>query len=816
MPQEIKYSKLEGETTSYILGSTIPAENMQRLNTTRLSFSQPISEGTVQQQTATGSTFDVYGSRWAAQIIANGGTNALKITKVAWYGLKGGTPPGSLVVEICKFIPSQNDVAIYTLGTDTRVAQHEPIGGDYIAAQVFYAPLSTRLTSVAFTIWKPAQNAKLALRKRKLLYRFDNLFDLSWTCTYSSDNIKVGGTYWPREALNIADAIYEVEFYTAYLTVYIIFGARAGDTNNTYGFYAGATNTARYFKKIGGTETALITYTGLSTAATYLLRIRQVGSLHQVYFSFSNDVREVTDTARSSGTVFVTTYGTTPWADNIRIYEPDADYITIYGLSPGNFVELLDSSDTVRATATADDQGVARLHAFAAAVKAPFRGIKIYTDSSKTTTLYSTDTSEAIYDNIFPGDEFEYQSSPNYTINDLEVLLVECSEDRSPNMSRVVAARTVSASSIGTSPAAVTVDFAPDYPELTGGKYYAVVLRQKDGGSIFAPYAVRLRETHRQREPTYYPFFRSADGGATWKRQGGLFCIEGSIKMAILAPSLYPDALLALTSWDASEVGTTAAWYEKALDTPVYLAPGDAAVLLLYQSGGLGDASNYYSIHYATWTDSDTTASDLYGPLNKDFWKCYFTSFLTSTDGGATWSIMTNGDMSFQLKGYTAVPLFSANLALDEKIKRVKASVTGRVLTGSIIYFLTRVGRSKVKESSTTSMFLTDVLVFPESEPIPDAGTVKLTIYVVGTGEVQEIRAQRFVYNEKKVVTPKDLGFAELYLLKAVVPEGGSLKINEKTVLGGGTHSFSEFNYPVRKVEIINADAATLHFLGVK
>ena len=821
MPQEIKYSKLEGEMASYVLGGTIPAEDEQKVSTTRQSFNQSTAEGTVQQQATTGTTFDVYGSRWVAQLIVNGTQNVQKITKVAWYGLKSGTPPGDLRAEIRKINPSLNEVTIYTLGTDTRLAQLEPIGGDYIVAQVFYAPLSTRLTKVAFTIWKPTQNAKLALKKRKLLWRFDNLFDLTWTVSSASDNIpSTSGTYWPRETLNIADAIFEIELNVIYnySGTYIIFGSRASDTNNTYGFYAGYSGTAKFYKKIGGTETVLISYPSLSGNTVYITRIRQVGDLHQVYYAHTNDVREATDSARSSGSVFVTVAVSSayPWADNIRIYEPDADYITIYGLSPGNFVELLDSSGTVRATATADDQGIARLYAFSTSVRAPFRAIKIYTDSSKTTTLYSTSSSEVIYDNIFLGDEFEYQSSPNYTIKDLEVLLVECNEDRSPNLNKVIATKTVSASSIGTSPATVTIDFTPDYPALTGGKYYAIVLRQKDGGTTFAPYAVRLRETHRQRELTYYPFFRSTDGGTTWKRQGGIFCIEGNIRMMLLAPSLYPDAVLASASWTNSEVGTSAAWCEKTLDTPVYLAPGDAVILLLYQSGGLGNSSNYYRVHYATWTDDNTSANDLYGPINKDYWKCYLTSFISSTDGGVTWNATTNGDLSFQLKGYTAVPLFSTSLELDEKIKRIKATVTGRVLTGNVIYFFTKVGNSQVKESSTTSMFLTDVLVFPESEPIPDTGTVTLTIYVMGTGEVWEIKAQRFVCNEKKVITPKDLGFAELYLLKAIIPTGGSIKVNEKTVVGEGTHSFSEFNYPVKKVEIINTDTITLHFLGVK
>jgi hypothetical protein len=821
MPQEIKYSKLEGEMATYVLGNTIPAEDEQKVSTLRQSFSQSISEGTVIQQASTGSTFDVYGSRWVAQPIINATSNVLKITKVAWYGVKGGTPPGDLRAEIRKINPSLNEIAIYTLGTDTRLAQYEPIGGDYMVAQAFYVPVSTRLTKVTFTIWKPTQNAKLALKKRKLLWRFDNLFDLTWTVPSASDNIPAtSGTYWPRETLNISDAVFEVELSAIYnySGTYIIFGTRASDTNNAYGFYAGYSSTAKFYKKIGGAETVLISYPTLSGNAVYLTRIRQVGSLHQVYFAHTNDVREVTDSARSSGSVFVTigVNAAYPTADNIRIYESDANYIIIYGLSPDNYVELLDNTNAVIATATADSQGIAKIYVFNLPKNTPFRGMKVYTDSSKTTTLYSTGSSEVIYDNIFSGDEFEYQSSPSYTIQDLEVLLVECNDDRSPNLNKVITTRTVSASSIGTSPATVTISFSPDYPALTGGKYYAIVLRQKGGGTTFTPYAVRLRETHRQREPTYYPFFRSVDGGSTWKRQGGIFCIEGSIYMMALAPSLYPDAVLASASWTASEIGTSAAWYEKALDTPVYLAPGDAVVLLIYQSGGLGSSSNYYRVNYATWTDDNTSANDLYGPLNKDYWKCYLFAFLSSTDGGVTWSATTNGDLSFQIKGYTAVPLFSTNLVLDEKIKRVRTTVTARVLSGNTIYFLTKVGGSQVKESSTTAMFLTDVIVFPESEAIPDTGTVTLTIYVMGTGEVWEIRTQRFVCNEKKTITPKDLGFAELYLLKAEIPTGGSIRINEKTELGGGTHSFSEFNYPVKKVEIINTNTATLHFLGVK
>jgi len=47
MPQEIKYSKLEGEMASYVLGGTIPAEDEQKVSTTRQSFNQSTAEGTV-------------------------------------------------------------------------------------------------------------------------------------------------------------------------------------------------------------------------------------------------------------------------------------------------------------------------------------------------------------------------------------------------------------------------------------------------------------------------------------------------------------------------------------------------------------------------------------------------------------------------------------------------------------------------------------------------------------------------------------------------------------------------------------------------
>jgi len=141
------YTELEGQPLRWEYKGTVPRESRQEASRTPTTWSVSQTNTAQISNTNTGTARDVYSSNMLAQIFKTS-TNAIRISQIQLYGLKSGSPPNPLFVEIRK-ISQQREAEGEETITNVAGTGSVTISGTNYHAQTFLAS-STTLIKIRF------------------------------------------------------------------------------------------------------------------------------------------------------------------------------------------------------------------------------------------------------------------------------------------------------------------------------------------------------------------------------------------------------------------------------------------------------------------------------------------------------------------------------------------------------------------------------------------------------------------------------------------------------------------------------------------
>jgi len=356
---------------------------------------------------------------------------------------------------------------------------------------------------------------------------------------------------------------------------------------------------------------------------------------------------------------------------------------------------------------------------------------------------------------------------------------------------------------IPTSPAWVPFDIDPPL-EIQPGERYAFCLKLKEieGQSGYYRY--------------YYQDSDVWDKGEGWKKDipDGSWVSRGDLRIrftSLIDAYIPSDEKLLSLEIDPASFGTSDGWVSKSLDNPIALRPDERCSLVIYMIGG--DESNHYIIH---------SGSESLSPEN---------AMSKSEDSGETWNIVDGQNLSFKLDGVQYQKIYYGTRSLLSNLPnaakpilalKIKAQTSSSMeFCGFDDYTLT----APIITSSTSTQTMITVLS-GEDERNRDPGElsqISWEIWGAGEGLASGAYTQYQALFDNPEITPRDLGFTELYLLKARAEENESLAIiNDRAVgalyfqnAGDEFIAPEGFRIPVRKVEILDGKI-TFDFIGVE
>jgi len=361
---------------------------------------------------------------------------------------------------------------------------------------------------------------------------------------------------------------------------------------------------------------------------------------------------------------------------------------------------------------------------------------------------------------------------------------------------------TIPYTSAGTSAKWIPVEIDPPF-EIQPGERYAFVFKLKsvEGSSAYYRYYYKDSDVWDKGEG-----WRSVNQGA-WEMIGDV-CIRFTVLIDAYIPS---DEKLLSLEIDPASFGESDGWVSKSLDNPIALRPDERYCLVALTIGG--DESNHYILH---------SGSESLPPEN---------AFSKSEDSGETWNIVDGQNLSFRLDGVQYQKLYSGIRELLSGLPKAAKPILAlkvRVQTSSSMefcgfddYTLT----APIVTSTATQQTMITVLS-GEDERNRDPGElsrISWEIWGAGDGLASGAYTQYQALFDNPEITPRDLGFTELYLLKAKAEGSGSLAIiNDRAVgalyfqnAGDEFIAPEGFRIPVRKVEVLDGKI-TFDFIGVE
>jgi hypothetical protein len=273
-----------------------------------------------------------------------------------------------------------------------------------------------------------------------------------------------------------------------------------------------------------------------------------------------------------------------------------------------------------------------------------------------------------------------------------------------------------------------------------------------------------------------------------------------------LQPTEY---VLASGSIAASSVGTSAAWICINLSSPIVLRPNTYYAIIVYTIGG--DGSNKYQLYKG-------------GQVGDAF-----ENLLTSSNSGGSWTVDTSTDLSFQVMGYQMTKIYSGTRDL------VFTKAPASPILCIFIYAQTSSSMEfaafddyvlAASPVTSTSASQTKITVLSATDPrYRDPGSItqiSWEIWAAGVGLSTKAGTQVYAYYNKTPVTPRDFGFSELYLIQARAVDANSVAIINDHFAGilyfqnsGDTFTPpSMFRVPVKKIHVMQG-RVTFDLLGV-
>jgi hypothetical protein len=144
---QVVYTELEGQPLRWEYKGTVPRESRQEASRTPTAWSVSQTNTARISNTNTGTTRDVYSSNMLAQIFKTS-TNAIRISQIQLYGLKSGSPPNPLFVEIRK-VSRDYSIEFEETIDNSNAGTIVSISGTTYHAQTFIAT-SPRLSKIRF------------------------------------------------------------------------------------------------------------------------------------------------------------------------------------------------------------------------------------------------------------------------------------------------------------------------------------------------------------------------------------------------------------------------------------------------------------------------------------------------------------------------------------------------------------------------------------------------------------------------------------------------------------------------------------------
>ena len=331
-------------------------------------------------------------------------------------------------------------------------------------------------------------------------------------------------------------------------------------------------------------------------------------------------------------------------------------------------------------------------------------------------------------------------------------------------------------------------------------------------------FCFKLKEIEGQLGCLYY-YYRDSDvwpRGEGWRKNipDGDWVYKGDlmIRFTGLIDAYIPsDEKLLSLEMDPASFGTSDGWVSKSLDNPIALRPDERYSLVIYTIGG--DESNHYILH---------SGSESLPPEN---------AMSKSEDSGETWNIVDGQNLSFRLDGVQYQKLYSGMRELLSGLPKAAKPILAlkvRAQTSSSMEFCgfddyTLIAPIVTSSASTQTMI---TVLSGEDERNRDPGELSQIgweIWGAGEGLASGAYTQYQALFDNPEITPRDLGFTELYLLKARAEEDESLAIiNDRAVgalyfqnAGDEFIAPEGFRIPVRKVEILDGKI-TFDFIGVE
>jgi hypothetical protein len=144
---QVVYTELEGQPLRWEYKGVVPMERRQEASRTPTTWSVSQTNTAQIANTNTGTGRDVYSTNMLAQIFKTP-TNAIRTNQIQLYGLKSGSPPNPLYIEIRKISRLQEVEGEETITNITGLVSVTISGTNYYA-QTFLAS-STKLVKIKF------------------------------------------------------------------------------------------------------------------------------------------------------------------------------------------------------------------------------------------------------------------------------------------------------------------------------------------------------------------------------------------------------------------------------------------------------------------------------------------------------------------------------------------------------------------------------------------------------------------------------------------------------------------------------------------
>jgi len=306
----------------------------------------------------------------------------------------------------------------------------------------------------------------------------------------------------------------------------------------------------------------------------------------------------------------------------------------------------------------------------------------------------------------------------------------------------------------------------------------------------------------------------SINGGSSWIVSSAY----DLTRLRIYAYTDFPfpgENVLASGQIAPASVGTTNAWINISLSSPIILRMDEFFSVVAYTIGG--DATNKYILQ--SGANSLTRAYEV---------------FMSTTNSGGTWSTLPDRDLSFKVDGVQYAQIYSGSRPNNvySPLGRVALKLSVLAQTSSSMEFAGFDDHTlAVAPTTSTSTSLTEVVALPASAPrirkTPQSSSVSFSIWAAGAGLTTKLYTQRHTIMDKNPIYPRDFGFSELYLVADEIGPQGLVVLNDKEEASLFNSSDTQtrfdayelFRIPVRKAEVIQEPSGggkiILYFIGI-